>query len=208
MSKKQWILPLGIIAILFAILVNPFPNLAKDSESVTYTTNELIPYIEKYRSLIFRIDEQLCDNGYPSVIDYAMLTNEKIEILIRLAEVNDMKKSEDIIQIVNTMIEKEKFDPTMFQINISKLSEPTLNSENRLSYYDLMGYILLAMGEKDFGGFSLDYKILPETTEITIKLADLINETQKTEIQEIVNHVLKQNDFDPSMFQVNISNYK
>ncbi|WP_042473050.1 hypothetical protein [Bacillus ndiopicus] len=208
MSKKKLILLLGIIGIFFVLLANPFLNFAKEPETTPYTYNELLPYIEKYKSLIFYINKDLRDQGYPSIVDYALLSDEKIEILIKLKENNERVASKNIQQIVKSVIEKQNFNPAIFQINISNMNKPTVKNENRLSYYDLMGYILLDMMEKNFEAFSLDYAILPENTEIIVKLADTIDENSRKEIQQIVSNILKQNNFDSNMFQINITNYK
>lgn len=203
------IIPLGILGSILIILINPLNNLAKELESTkatTYTNNELIKYSEKYRNLIFNINNELRIKGYPSIVDYALSTDENIELLIKIPEVINAPKTKEIQQIVNNVLQQSKSNSNLFQVNLSSYYEPPIKNKNRLSYYDLMSYILEDMVRKGYKTFSLDYSILPDTIEITVKI-DSISENSKNEIQQIVDDVLKQNKFESDMFQLNLSNY-
>ncbi|KOS61584.1 hypothetical protein FJQ98_25285 [Lysinibacillus agricola] len=216
MSKRQFfkrcVFPLAIFTItLFIIFSNPFANLAKEPEitTTTYSNKELMQFHEKYSSLLYSIRADLRDQGYPLSVDFAMLNDEKVEIIIKRHEIsNELKPKEikEVEQLVNKFIEKQKFNPTMFQIHISNSTQPVLKTANRISYNDLIEYISYPLLDKGVNGFYLHNKFSPETAEIIIEFADPIDENSKNEIQKMTNQVLKKNNFDTSVVKFVITN--
>lgn len=216
MSKMQFfkrcVFPLAIFAVtLFIIFSNPFANFAKEPEitTTTYSNKELMQFHEKYSSLLPSIRADLRDQGYPLSVDFAMLNDEKVEIILKRHEIsNELKPKEikEVKQLVNKFLEKQKFNPTMFQIHISNSTQPVLKTANRISYNDLIEYISYPLLDKGVNGFYLDYEFSPETAEIIIKFADPIDENSKIEIQKMANQVLKKNNFDSSVVKFVITN--
>ena len=92
----------------------------------------------------------------------------------------------------------------MFTINVSN---STLKTTNRLSYNDLMEYIVNALTDQDIGGYHMNYKISPETSEIIMHFPNPLNQKQKEKILQTVNTVLEKNNFDSLRVQIKITNF-
>lgn len=156
------------------------------------------------------IRNELADYGYPLSVDFALSDDAKIEILIKRYEINKkLKPSEiqEVEQLVNQFIEKQNFDSSMFQISVSNSTQPILKTTNRLSYNDLIEYIVNALTDQDIGGYHINYKILPEASKIIMQFPNPLDKEQKEEIQQIANKVLEKNNFDPGSVQIKITNY-
>lgn len=224
MSKKKYF-KIGILSLvllssaLFIFLWNPSANFTKGPETTIepfiFTSEELAPYAEKYGSIVPNLLIDLGRKGYRVNVDLSLLDDENIEILIKKYEiVEDLKSNEikEIEQLVNNLLKEYNFDPTMFKINVSNDTQPILKTANRLSYRDLTEYIFVELADKGIGGFNIDYKVSSEGSEIIIKLGEPFDETKDQrrikEIEDIVDSVLRKNNFNPDTLQVKVSNLK
>lgn len=207
---KRYLLPFAILTgALIIILTNPFANIANKTETTTYSNIQLMHYHKKYASFMHSIHTNLRDHGYALTVDFAMLNDEKVKILIQRLENNQKLKpreSEKIEKSVNQLIAQQHFDPATFQIQLSNSTPSALITANRISYHDLMESIRSLLLNNGVESFRLDYEILPESTEVIIRFADPISEKLKKEIQKMGNDVLEKNNFDSNMVKVIITN--
>lgn len=210
-NKKffQWMIPsIGITLTLLFFFIHPSAETTKSIvPSTTKSNTELITYIDKYNLLVFNIKHQLRINGYPVVVDYAISSDEKIELLIKINQENTKQTTEKIIQKVGDTIRQNNFDLASFHINVTNYDEPspTNITSTRLSYNDLIGYI----GEKLFAkyniAFSLQHEVLPKNINITLNLPTNY-QTHNVEIRNSILGTIKQHNFNPILFQINLTN--
>ena len=198
---------IGISSIAFAISF-------KDSEKTIAhfpekSNNELISYIQKYNNLVEYIRINLQEKGYGFVLDYAILPDENIELIIKLPDKkikNHTKK--DIRKIAVDVIIKNNFDPESFQIRTESYYASSIkevkNSSIRLSYNDLLGYILNDLEQSDYGTFSLQHEFSPENIRIIINVPTETNINKKQDIEKIALNIIKKNNFDPNIFQIDV----
>ncbi|MGE7666928.1 hypothetical protein ACQKMN_14560 [Ureibacillus composti] len=213
--NHRYSLPFAILlSALFIFLLNPFANFAKESDlgiDITmYSNNELKQYHDKYESLMNSLRADLSEHGYPLTVDFALLDDEKIEILIKRYEPNEKLKSneiQEVEQLVSTFLEKQNVDPSMFKISVSNTTQPVLKTANRLSYRDLTEYISNALTEEGIEGYHIDYEILPLTTKIIMQFPNPLEPSQKEEIQQIAEKVLKKNNFAYGKIQIQLTNF-
>lgn len=213
MSSKRFltrIIPSGgiILALFFFFIYASAETVNTSKPSVARSNTELINYIDKYNLLIFNINHQLRTNSYKTIVDYSISSDEKIELQIKVNQEVIKKTKEKITQIVIDTIKKNEFDPASFHINVTGYDQPfqkTDTTSTRLSYNDLIGYI----GEKLFVkyniAFSLQHKFLPENINITLDLPTNYR-THNVEIQNTIFDIIKQHNFDSSLFQIDITN--
>lgn len=203
--SKRYLLPFAILtSALYIILTNPFANIAKNFETTTYSNKELITFHEKYMNLMHSIQAIIQKQDYPLTVDFAMLKDEKVAILINRHGNKKLKprEFEEIEKSVNQLIIQHHFNPATFQIQQFNSAQLTIKTANRLSYHDLMESIRSPLLDKGLKKFYLDYEISLEFTEIMIKFTDPISEKLKKEIQQISNVVLEENNFDSQMVKV------
>ncbi|MEK4425653.1 hypothetical protein [Solibacillus sp. FSL K6-1523] len=202
---KRYLLPFAILtSALYIILTNPFANIAKNSETTTYSNKELIEFHEKYASLMHSILTNIQIQGDPLTIDFAMLKDEKVEILIKNYGNKKLKprEFEKLEKSIIQLITQQHFNPATFQIEQFNSAQSTTKTANRLSYYDLMESIRSPLLDKGLKEFHFDYEISSEFTKIMIKIANPISEKLKKEVQQISNDVLENNNFDSHMVKV------
>lgn len=205
---------LGIMGIIFIVFANPFNKLAKETEYSTkeITNNELIVYTKEYERLVSDLRYRLHKKNYGFILDYAISSDEKVDLLIKLPD-KEIKKStkKEIQQLITKIIEQNDFDPNLFQIRIESYYEITKEgnrSSVRLSYNDVMGHILENMLKEDYNTFSIEHKISPENINVTINLPiGESDESTKKELEQIAVDVIKQNNFDPNLFQITVTNH-
>lgn len=212
LKKKTFKFILPFVAA--TIILSPFliHSSAKTTETPTASTitstTDLLSYVDKYNSVVTHITHELRNNDYPVVVDYSLLSNQKIELLIKTGEKMTKKSVEEILQLTENTLRKNKFDPTVFSITITNYYEPTQNTNTssiRLSYNDLIGYIGEELFAKYDAAFSLQYEFSPEKTKITLNLP--VNyHIDHEEIQEVMLDVIKQYYFNPDIFQIEITN--
>lgn len=211
-SKKLSLLIIPTVSItltLLFFLIYPSAETIKTHKlSTTKTNTELINYIDQYNSLIFNVNHQLRINNYPVVVDYSISSDEKIELSIKINQENTKKTIENIEKITIDTIKQNKFDPALFNIDITKYNEPFFEkntTSTRLSYNDLTGYI----GEKLFVKYnlplSLHHEVLPENVKITLNLPTDY-QTYNIKIKNTILDIIEQHNFDPNLFQIDITN--
>ncbi|MFJ8236094.1 hypothetical protein ACIQ34_10145 [Ureibacillus sp. NPDC094379] len=213
--SNRYTLPLAILlSAMFIFLFNPFANFAKESDigiDITmYSNNELKQYHDKYESLMNSLRSDLSDHGYPLTVDFALLDDEKVEILIKRYEMNEELKSNEIHeveQLVSKFLVQQHVEPSMFKISVSNTTQPVLKTANRLSYTDLTEYISNALTEEGIGGYHINYEILPVTTKIIMQFPNPLDRSQKEEIQQIAEKVLKKNNFAYGKIQIQLTNF-
>ncbi|MEG0381413.1 MAG: hypothetical protein RR603_06920, partial [Kurthia sp.] len=203
---KRFLLPFAILTgALIIILTSPITNIEQDSETATYTNVELMQYHKKYAGLIHSIQTDLRKHENRFTVDFSMITDEKVEILIQKLENNKKLKPremENIEKSINQSITRQQFDPATFQIQFANATQLGLMKENRLSYHDLMESIRTPLLELGVTAFRLDYEISPESTAVTITFTTPISEKLKMEIQQIGNGVVENNYFDARMVEI------
>jgi len=205
---------LGIMGIIFIVFANPFNKLAKETEYSTkdITNNELIVYTKEYERLVSDLRYKLHKKNYGFILDYAISPDEKVDLLIKLPD-KEIKKStkKEIQQLITKIIEQNDFDPNLFQISIEsyyEIAKEGNRSSVRLSYNDVMGHILENMLKEDYNTFSIEHKIFPENINVTINLPiGESDESTKKELEQIAVDVIKQNNFDPNLFQITVTNH-
>ena len=163
-------------------------------------------------NLMGQISRSLHDENYGFVLDHAVLPNENIEIIVKLGtEEVDEKTKKEIQKIATDVIKQNDFDSELFQFNVTSFNNSEKEGKRisqRLSYNDLMGDIMQTLSEKGFdiavqGKVSSDQNV-----EIILVLAPdkLVGKTKK-EVQKLAIDVIEKNNFDPEIFQFNITNY-
>lgn len=204
--SKRYLLPFAILtSALYIILTNPFANIAKNSETTMYSNKELIAFHDKYANLMHSILTNIQKKGDPLTVDFAMLKDEKVEILINRHGNNKKLKPrefEKLEKFIIQLIAQKNFDPATFQIQQFNSAQSTTRTANRLSYHDLMESIRSPLLDKGLKEFHLDYEISPKFTEVMIKFPNPISEKLKKEIQQISNAVLEENNFDSHLVKV------
>jgi hypothetical protein len=100
-------------------------------------------------------------------------------------------------------------DPDLFQLHISsyyKTPKENTRFSVRLSYNDLMGYIMQELEKANYSTFSLEYKVASEKVELTINLP-IGNDTAVNPIVEkLATDIIEQNHYDKDDFQINVIN--
>ncbi len=116
----------GIILALFFFFTNSSAETSNTLNSSPIKSNtELINYIDKYNLLISNINHQLRINDYPTILDYSISSDKKIELLININQEITQETTKKITQIVIDTIKQNKFEPNLFRINITKYDELT-----------------------------------------------------------------------------------
>jgi len=210
-KKKPFklLLPFVTLTIMLSFfLIHSSAETTENLKSSTIKSNtDLMNYINKYNSLILDIKQELINNDYPVVIDYSISSDQKIELLIKTNEENTKKTKEQIAQLTTEIIKGNKFNPSLFKINITNYYEPTQNtnsSSTRLSYNDLIGYIGEELFAKYDIPFSLQYNFSPEKIKIALNLPTN-SEIGDIEIQNTILEVIKQQGLNPDIFQIDIT---
>ena len=180
------------------------------AEKVTHTLQEvsnkdLLGVIQKYENVINEIRNKLRGN-YGVIIDAGILPNEKIELIIKIPKEVEKTTRQKIEKLTTDVLKQNKFDPNAFQISVVNYYESTENSSVRLSYYDVIGYMMEEMNEKGYGAFSIEHKVTPENINIMINMTEEKTNQDKEEVQEIARNIIKQNGFNLHLFQIDVTN--
>lgn len=164
-------------------------------------------------NLMGHVSKSLHDENYGFVLDYAVLPNENIEVIVKLGtEEVDEKTKKEIQQIAANVIKQNDFDSESFQFNVTSFYNSKKEGNRfsqRLSYNDLMGDIIQSLNEKGFdvavqGNVSSDKNV-----EISLVLPhDKFDEKTKKEVQQLATDVIEKNNFETEIFQFNITSYK
>lgn len=208
---KVTIILLFIIGFSSIAFANSFNNPEKaKTRFPDINNNDLISNIQKYDNLIGDIRINLQEKGYGFVLDYAILPDENIELIIKLPnERIEISAKKDIHKIAIGVIKENNFDPKLFQIRTENYYGSTKDiskSSIRLSYNDLLGHILKGLEEGDGGTFSLYHEISTEDIRIVISVPIETNKSKKENIEQIALNIIKQNSLDPNLFQIDVIN--
>ena len=200
---------------LLLILVSLFLYIqvsGKEKEGTNRSSHLSEEERHELNSLMWQIRNNLNSENYGLVLDHAVLPNGNIEVIVKLGSNKiDKKTKEDIQQIATNVIKQNDFDSDIFQFNITSFynSEKEGNHiSQRLSYNDLMGDIMLSLNELGY-----DVAIQGEVSSdnnVIIKLVlphDKFDEKTKKEVQNFAIDVIKKNNFEPEIFQFNITSY-
>ena len=183
---------------------------SKSAKEVDTISTDLTIYIQQYDELINEIKQELRKAGIGFVLDYAILPDENIEILIKLPS-EKIKRStkKEIKQIVNGVIKENNSDPDLFQLQISsyyKTPKENTRFSVRLSYNDLMGYLMQELEKQNYSTFSLEYKVASEKVELTINLPIENDTAVNPKVEELATDIIKQHHYDKDDFQINVVN--
>lgn len=173
-------------------------------------SNDVTVYIREYDGLINEIKQELRKADINFVLDYAILPDENIEILIKLPS-EKIKRStkKEIKQIVNGVITENHSDPDLFQLEISsyyKTPKENTRFSVRLSYNDLMGYLMHELEKQNYSTFSLEYKVASKKVALTINLPIENDTTVNPKVAELATDIIKQHHYNKDDFQINVVN--
>jgi hypothetical protein len=170
------------------------------------SNNELLRYIQQYQFLISEIFHALRKESYSFQLDYGILSNGKIELLVSLPAKVDHKTKQHIEETMLGVIKDNDLNPISFQITLKNLYEPAEAFSTRLSYNDVMANLFETMIEQDFGAFSIDHSIMSEEIQIRINLTEEKNEIAKKKAQQLAEDTIKQHQFDIETFSIDVQN--
>ena len=133
----------------------------KSAKEVDTRSTDLTVYIQQYDDLINEIKKELRKADIGFVLDYAILPDENIEILIKLPS-EKIKRStkNEIKQLVTGVLKENNSDPDLFQLHISsyqKTPKENTRFSVRLSYNDLMGYLMQELEKQNYS--NLQFRI-------------------------------------------------
>ncbi|MCM3710656.1 hypothetical protein [Sporosarcina luteola] len=183
---------------------------AKEVEADSELSTDVTTYIQQYEEVINEITQELRQADIGFVLDYAILPDENIEILIKLPS-EKIKRStkKEITQIVNRVLEENNMEREHFLLEISsyhKLSKENKQSSVRLSYNDLMGYIMQELEHQDYSTFGLEYKMASEKVELIINLPIDYDPAINPKVEQLATDIIEQNHHARDDFQINIVN--
>ena len=183
---------------------------SKSAKEVDTISTDLTVYIQQYDELINEIKQELRKAGIGFVLDYAILPDENIEILIKLPS-EKIKRStkKEITQIVTGVITENDSDPDLFQLQISsyyKTSKENTRFSVRLSYNDLMGYLMQELEKQNYSTFSLEYKVASKKVELTINLPIENDTAVNPNVEKLATDIITQHHYNKDDFQINVVN--
>ncbi|MCM3638712.1 hypothetical protein M3152_13480 [Sporosarcina luteola] len=183
---------------------------AKEVDTTSEISTDLTVYIQQYEELIYEIKQELRKADIGFVLDYAILPGENIKILIKLPY-EKIKRStkKELTKIVNGVLEENNYEPERFHLQISSYhKEPKENTRFsvRLSYNDLMGYIMQELEVKNYTTFSLEYKMASEKVELIINLPVDYDPSINSKVEKIVTDIIEKNHHAKDDFQINVVN--
>lgn len=167
-------------------------------------------YIRQYEELMNEIEQELRKADIGFVLDYAILPDENIEILIKLPS-EKIKRStkKEITQIVTGVLEGNNMERTDFLLDISSYHKPPKENKQssvRLSYNDLMGYIMQELEHQDYSTFGLEYKMASEKVELIVNLPVDNDPAFNSKVEQIATDIIEQHHYDKNDFQINVVN--
>ncbi|MFC5601758.1 hypothetical protein [Sporosarcina koreensis] len=183
---------------------------AKEVNADTEFSTDVTTYIRQYEELITEIKQELRKADIGFVLDYAIMPDENIEILIKLPS-DKIKRSatKEITQIVNGVLEENNMEREHFLLDISSYHKPPKKNTRfavRLSYNDLMGYIMQELEHQDYSTFSLEYKMASEKVELIVNLPVDNDPAFNSKVEQIATDIIEQNHYDKNDFQLNVVN--
>lgn len=203
-----WFLLLSIVCGAFFFLANaPIQYAEKTNVSMPQPSNdELLRYIQQYQFLISEISYTLRKESYSFLLDYGILPNGKIELLVSLPDKVDHKTKQHIEETMLDVIKANELNPISFQITLKQLYEPAEAISTRLSYNDVMANLFEAMFAENFGTFSIDHSMTSEEIQVRINLTQEKNHKAKKKAQQLAEDTIKQHQFDVEAFSIDVQN--
>ena len=182
----------------------------KSAKEVEKVSTDVTIYIQQYDELINEVKQALRKADIGFVLDYAILPNENIEILIKLPN-EKIKRStkKEITKIVNGVLMENNFNPDLFQVSISSYHKTPKENKRysvRLSYNDLMGYLMQALEKQNYSTFSLEYKMAAEKVELIINLPVDNDVAANPKVEQIATDIIELYHFDKDDFHINVVN--
>ncbi|MFK5708092.1 hypothetical protein [Lysinibacillus boronitolerans] len=203
-----WFLLLIIVCGAFFFFANaPIQYAEKTNIPMSQHSNdELLHYIQQYQFLISEISHALRKEAYSFQLDYGILPNSKIELLVSLPDKVDRKTKQHIEETILDVIKANELNPISFQITLKNLYEPAAAISTRLSYNDVMANLFEAMFAQNFGAFSVDHSMTSEEIQVRINLTDEKNDKAKKKAQQLAEDTIKQHQFDVEAFSIDVQN--
>jgi len=198
---------LGICLLIFA---NPFS--AEDKEKMAFSeekgTAAIITNIDTNKLNAFKFREELKKEGYSSFVDFALLPNEKVEIIINLTKEVTQAQEEKIKEIIQDFLNQNGLALNSFEISVANFYAKTIKhneSAKRISYVDLQGYIFENLTKENYG-LAVSHEVLEDQTIFHISLSkeDFNNENTKIKIEKIAYDTIKEKKFKGD-FKVNLT---
>ena len=199
-----------LICLLFVLTAIFLANnkSAKEVNNLSEKPTDLTIYVQKYSDLIQEITQNLRINKIRFVLDYALLPDKTIEIIIKLPSKDIENKTKvEIEKLVTEVLRESKFNPDLFHMNISSYYETSPEdgrSSIRLSYNDLMGNLMQELEKRNHLTFGLEYTVSSRNVELIINLPVQSTENTKQEVEQIVKGIIEQNKYDINDFQITI----
>ncbi|MCE4045747.1 hypothetical protein D0439_10555 [Lysinibacillus fusiformis] len=185
----------------------PIQYAEKSNVSLAQPTNdELLGYMQHYQFLMSDIAMALQKEFYIFYVDYGVLPNGKIELLVSIPEKIDQLSKQKIEEMMLQCIQKNDFNPISFQITIKNLYDPVTMNSTRLSYNDVMAHLFEAMTAQQAGSFSIDYTITSEIVHIIINLTEEKDDVIQKKARQVAEDIIKLHQLDVQQFHIEIQN--
>ncbi|WP_155592196.1 hypothetical protein [Lysinibacillus cavernae] len=168
------------------------------------SNNELLSYIQQYQFLISDISNALRKESYHSLVDYGVLPNGKIELLVSLPDKVDNMTKQNIEETMLAVIKEHDLHQISFQLTLKSLYEPSDTLSTRLSYNDVMANLFEAMIEQNYDTFSIDHSITSENIHILINLTEEKNEALQKQVQQLAEDTIREHHFDLQRFTIEV----
>ncbi|MBG9692983.1 hypothetical protein ACE1MS_12200 [Lysinibacillus sp. fkY74-1] len=203
-----WFLISIIVSVVFFFFSHtPIQNAEKSNASLSQPSNdELLGYMQHYQFLISDIVIALQKESYSFQLDYAVLPNGKMELLVSIPETINQLSKQKIEETILDCIQKNDLNPISFQITIKNLYDPVATDSTRLSYNDVMAHLFETMTAQHVGVFSIDHTMTSEHVHIIINLTEEKDDVIQKEVRQVAEDVIKQHQFDIQQFYIEIQN--
>ncbi|MCK1989979.1 hypothetical protein MPH48_18000 [Lysinibacillus fusiformis] len=185
----------------------PIQYAEKSNVSLSQPSNdELLGYMQHYQFLMSDIAMALQKESYIFNVDYGVLPNGKIELLVSIPEKIDQLSKQKIEEMMLQCIQKNDLNPISFQITIKNLYDPVTMNSTRLSYNDVMAHLFEAMTAQQVGSFSIDYTITSEIVNIIINLTEEKDDVIQKKARQVAEDIIKLHQLDVQQFHIEIQN--
>lgn len=202
-----FLLSIIVCGAFFFLAKAPIQYAEKSTVSLAQpSNNELLSYIQHYQFLISDIVNALHKENYSFHLDYGVLPNGKIELLVSLPDKVDLLSKQKIEEIILDCIRENDLNPISFQITLKNFDEPAATDSTRLSYNDVMADLFEAMMAQNYGVFNIDHSITSEYVQIIINLTEEKNGVIQKEVQQLAEETIKQHQFDLQLFHIEVQN--
>lgn len=203
-----WFLLAVIVCSGFFLLANaPIQYAEKSNVSVPQpSNNELLGYIQQYQFLISEISHALRKENYSFQLDYGVLPNDKIELLVSLPDKADTSTKQKIEELMLNVLKENNLNPVFFQLTLKNLYEPAEPSSTRLSYNDVLANLFEEMIDQNYGIFSIDHSIISEEIQIRINLTQEKNNRIQKQVYQLAEDMIKKHHYDVEQFSIDVQN--